>query len=88
MISNSKWNANLATIKTALALSYSTVEYACPMWERSAHAHKINPVFNDAYCSITGCLQQSNIDNLHLLAGVAPSAIRRSVAAHRERDDK
>ena len=48
-LSNSKWGAYPATIRrTALALIYSTAEYACTMWERSVHAHKFNPVLNDA----------------------------------------
>ena len=64
-LSISKWGANPATIKTiALALSYSTTEYACPVWERSAHAHKVNSVLNDECRSIAECLQRSNIDKL------------------------
>ena len=46
---NSKWGTHPSTIKTtALALCYSTAEYACTVWERSAHAHKVGPVLNDA----------------------------------------
>ena len=31
-----KWGANPSTVRTtALALSYSAAEYACPVWERS-----------------------------------------------------
>ena len=84
-LSNSKWDANLSTIRTtALALNYSTAEYACPLWQRSAHVHKVNPVLNHACRSITGCLPPSIIDNVYLLADITPLAIRRSVAAHRE----
>ena len=71
---------------TALALCYSTAEYACPVWERSAHAHKVDPVLNDACRAITGCLQPTNVENLYLLAGIAPPAVRRSVTAQRERE--
>ena len=53
---NSKWDANLATIRTtALTLSYSNVEYACPVWERSTHAHRVNPVLNYA---VNDCVKQ------------------------------
>ena len=46
-LANSKWGTYPSTIKTtALALCYSTAEYACPVWERSAHAHKVDPVLN------------------------------------------
>ena len=85
-LSNSKWGANPATIKTtALALCYSTAEYACPVWEKSSHAYKIDPVLNEACRSITGCLKPTNVENLYLLAGIAPPAIRRNVTAQREK---
>ena len=60
-------------------------EYACPVWERSAYAHKVDPVLSDACRAITGCLQPTNVENLYLLAGIAPPAVRRSVTALRER---
>ena len=61
-LANSKWGTHPSTIKTtALALCYSTAEYACPVWERSAHAHKVDPVLNDACRAITGCLQPTNV---------------------------
>ena len=83
-LANSKWGTHPSTIKTtALALCYSPAEYACPVWERSAHAHKIDPVLNDACRAITGCLQPTNVENLYLLAGIAPPAVRRSVTAQR-----
>ena len=86
-LANSKWGTHPFTIKTtALALCYSTAEYACPVWERSAHAHKVDPVLNDACHAITGCLQPTNVENLYLLAGIAPPAVRRSVTAQRERE--
>ena len=87
MLANSKWGTHPPTVKTtALALCYSTAEYACPVWERSAHAHKVDPVLNDACRTITGCLQPTNVENLYLLAGIAPPAVRRSVTAQRERE--
>ena len=86
-LANSKWGTHPSTIKTtALALCYSTAEYACPVWEGSAHAHKVDPVLNDACRAITGCLQPTNVENLYLLAGIAPPAVRRSVTAQRERE--
>ena len=57
-----------------------------PVWERSAHAHKVDPVLNDACRAITGCLQPTNVENLYLLAGISPPAVRRSVTAQRERE--
>ena len=72
-LSDSKLGAITATIRTTpLALCYSTVEYVCQVWESSAPAHKVNSVLNDACRSITGCLQQRNIDHVSLLTGIAP----------------
>ena len=86
-LANYEWGTHPSTIKTTtLALCYSTAEYACPVWERSAHAHKVGPLLNDACRAITGCLQPTNVENLYLLAGIAPPAIRRSVTAQRERE--
>ena len=43
-LANSRWGTNARTIRTtALALCYSTAEYAAPVWERSAYAHLLNP---------------------------------------------
>ena len=56
-LANSKWGTNARTIRTtALALCYSTAEYAAPVWARSSHANKLNPVLNQSCRSITGCL--------------------------------
>ena len=86
-LANSKWRTHPSTIKTtALALCYSTAEYACPVWERSVHAHKGDPVLNDACCAITGCIQPTNVENVYFLAGITPPAVRRSVTSQRERE--
>ena len=75
-----------STIRTtALGLSYSATEYACPVWARSPHASKLNPELNDACRSITGCLRPTNVEELYLLAGIAPPAIRRYVCARVEK---
>ncbi|KAJ8370885.1 hypothetical protein SKAU_G00109130 [Synaphobranchus kaupii] len=80
------WGAKPPLLRTsALALSYSTAEYACPVWERSAHAKKLDPTLNDTCRLITGCLKPTNTTNLHILAGIAPPNIRREVASRNER---
>ena len=85
-LANSRWGTNARTIRTtALALCYSTAEYAVPVWERSAYAHLLNPELNQACRAITGCLRPTNVENLYLLAGIAPPEIRRSVCARVER---
>ena len=81
-LSNSKWGANANTIRTtALALSYSVAEYAAPVWARSPHAQKLNTEPNSACRAVTGCLKPTNVEDLYLLAGIAPPDIRRDVCA-------
>ena len=83
---NSKWGATPTTLRSsALALCYSAAEYACPVWERSTHAKKLNATLNETCRMITGCLKPTNINSLPILAGIAPSDIRRAVASRTER---
>ena len=70
---------------TALALCYSAAEYACPAWERSTHAKKLDATLNASCRCITGCLRPTNTNSLCLLSGIAPAAIRREVASKTER---
>ena len=85
-LSNSKWGANSGTIKpTALALSYSVAEYASPVWARSHHVQKLNTELNSACRAVTGCLKPTNVEDLYLLAGIAPPKIRRDVCARVEK---
>ena len=84
-LANTKWGASPNTIRsTALALSFSAAEYACPAWGRSTHARKLDPVLNASCRSITGCLKPTNVDKVYLLAGIAPPDIRRAVASREE----
>ena len=62
-------------------VSYSAAEYAFPVWARSQHASKLDPALNDACRSITGCLRPTNVEELYMLAGIAPPDIRRDVCA-------
>ena len=86
-LANSRWGTNARTIRTtALALCYSTAEYAAPVWERSAYAHLLllNPELNQACRAITGCLKPTNVENLYLLVVISPPEIRISVCARVE----
>ena len=85
-LTTSKWGASQPVLRTtALALSFSAAEHACPVWERSAHACHLDPVLNEGCRLITGCLKPTNTNNLHLLAGIAPPEIRREAASKQER---
>ena len=86
MLSNSKCGCNASTIRTTtLALSYSAAEYACPVWASSPHASKLDPELNDACRLITGCLRPIHVEELYLLAGIAPPYTRRDVCARVEK---
>ena len=85
-LANSKWGSKASTLRSScLALCYSAAEYACPVWARSTHARKLNPALHDCCRIISGCLKATNLDIVHLLAGIAPPHIRRTVACHMER---
>ena len=65
---------------SALTLSYSTAEYACPVWECLTHVKRPYP------CRlIPGCLKSTNVDNLHLLPSDASTKIWREAANKLER---
>ena len=84
-LANSMWGTNARTIRTtAIALCYSTADYAALVWERSDYTHLLNPELNQACRAITGCLKPTNVENLYLLAEIAPPEIRRSVCARVE----
>ena len=85
-LSISKWGCNASTIRTtALALSYSTAEYACPVWARSPHASKLDPELNDACRSINECLRLNNVEELYILVGIASPDTRRYICARVEK---
>ena len=85
-LANLKWGCNASTLRpSCTALCYSAAEYACPVWARSTHAHKLNPALHDSCRIISGCLKPTNLDSVHLLAGIAPHHIRRTVACRMER---
>ena len=77
----SKWEANPSTIRrTTLALSYSS-----STWARSPHAKNLAPGLKQTCRSVTGCLNPPNVEDLYLLSGIAPPAIRKDVCARVER---
>ena len=75
------WGASSSTLRSiALALCYSTAEYACPVWERSAHAKKIDPSINATCRLITWCLKSTPTNSIYILSSIAPPDIRRQAA--------
>ena len=84
-LANSSWGANTSTLRaTALTLRYSAAEYACPVWERSSQAKKVDTSLNDSCRCITGCQRPTHVDSLYVLAGIAAPGIIRSVGSKTE----
>ena len=81
-LTNSRWGAHLATVRrTAVALCFSTAEFACSSWGRSRHTGHVDIALNDTCRIITGCLKAYPIPRVYALAGIAPLQIRRKVAS-------
>ena len=79
LLATSKWGSDPRTIRTtALALSYSSVEHAAPVWSKSSYAKNLDPALNQACRSATGCLKPTSVEDLYLLSGIAPPSIRAS----------
>ena len=71
-LTNSRWGAHLATVRTtALALRFSTAEYACSSWGRSRNTGHVDITLNDTCRIITGCLTLSDFHfrNQNVLQG-------------------
>ena len=84
-LANSNWGCKASTLRpSCLALCYSAAEYACPVWAMSTHARKLNPTLHECCRIISGCLKPTNLDIVYILAGIAPSQIRRTVACRME----
>ena len=86
-LANSKWGCKASTLRpSCLALSYSAAEYACTLWARSLHTQGLRA---QAEPGLTRLLPNHpglpQTDSVHLLAGIAPPHIRRTVACRMER---
>ena len=82
-LTNSRWGAHPPTVRTsALALCFSTTEFACSSWGRSRHTGHVDIALNDTCRIITGCLTAIPIPFVYALAGIVPPHIRRKVASN------
>ena len=78
MLAGSTWGANADKLRTSpLALVYSTAEYCCPSWEKSAHVKMIDAQLHTTMRIITGTLQSTPLAWLPVLSNIAPPDIRR-----------
>ena len=52
----------------------------CPVWCRSSKTHLVDVGLNASLRTITGCLRPTQVDQLPVLAEIAPPALRREAA--------
>ena len=62
---------------SALALVFSTAEYAAPVWSSSHHSSKVDVAINEMLRIVTGCLRPTKADFLPVLSGIMPADLRR-----------
>ena len=85
-LANSTWGADPKTLRTtAMALCYSSAEYASPVWARSCHAKKVDPELNNACRIVTGQLRPTPLPLLYRTTGIAPPSIRREMQARTQK---
>ena len=83
-LSGSTWGANAKTLRTAaLAIVYSSAEYATPVWSRSSHTKKLDVSLNDTMRIITGCVKSTPTHLLPVLSGIAPAKLRRNYVSNK-----
>ena len=88
LTNTSRWGAHPATVRTtALALCFSTAEFACSSWGRSRHTGHVDIALNYTCRIITGCLKaiRATVPCLYALVGIAPLHIQRKVASNADR---
>ena len=72
------WGASTNTLRTsALALLFSTAEYAIPVWAHRKHTDKVDVVINDALRLISGASAPTPTLLLPVVAGIPPASLRR-----------
>ena len=75
------WGASTPTLRTStLALVYAPAEYCAPVWCISAHTRLVGVSLNAVRRTITGCLRPTQVEQLPVLAEIAPPPLRREAA--------
>ena len=80
-LANSKWGCMASNSDPAVSSSATQLPNTPVL---CGHAHKLNPALHDCCRIISGCLKPTNLDSVHLLAGIAPRHIWMTVACRME----
>ena len=80
-LAGTTWGAATKTLRISTqALVYSAAEYCAHVWCRSSHTKQLDTVLNSAMRTVAGCLRPTPVNQLPILAGIAPPTIRREAA--------
>ena len=82
-LAGTTWGATTKTLRistVALVPVFSAAEYCAPVWCRSPHANKLDVALNSALRTVSGCLRATPVNQLPVLAGIAPADVRREAA--------
>ena len=80
-LSGTTWCALTRTLHTSTqALVSSTAEYCSPVWCRSSHTKKLDMTLNTALRTVSGCLHATPVNQLPILAGIAPPMLHHEAA--------
>ncbi|KAJ3605796.1 hypothetical protein NHX12_027840 [Muraenolepis orangiensis] len=64
-LAGTTWGASARTLRISTqALVFSAAEYCAPVWSRSPHVKKVDPIINNALRIITGCLKPTPVSYL------------------------
>ena len=78
-LANSKWGAGHRHSDSAASPSATQLPNT-----PAVPVRKLNPALHDCCRIISGCLKSTNLDSVHLLAGIAPPHIRKTDACRME----
>ena len=80
-LAGTTWGATTKTLRISTeALVFPAAEYCAPVWSRSPHVQKLDAALNTALRTVSGCLRATPTNQLPVLAGIAPAAVRREAA--------
>lgn len=63
-------------------------EYASPVWRRSTHTGKVDVALNTSCRIITGCLKNTPVEKIYLLADVARRLVITNLKKSKQTNDK
>ena len=69
--------------QSSSCIAYPIAEDCSPAWSRNRNTKEVDVAINSALRTITGCLKPTPRQHLPILAGIAPTSVRRNAATFR-----